>query len=226
MGLARQGRTVGGSEQALAFLRRMALFLGRHVKALGSSTPTVVPCVYRARGQSTNAESECMSDLTTSVNEFLALKRIAVAGVSRTKTEAANAIYRKLRAGGYEVSPVNPNAAEVEGDICYPDVGSIPGGVEGVVIATHPDVVLEVVGQCLQAGVSHVWMHRSFGTGSVSAPAVERCRESGISVIPGGCPMMFSEPVDLGHRCMRWLLKLSGGLPTAISGGEKTRLNG
>jgi predicted CoA-binding protein len=167
-----------------------------------------------------------MSDLNTMVAEFLALKRIAVVGVSRTKTEAANAIYRKLRTRGYEVFPVNPNAAEVEGDNCYPNLGSIPGGVEGVVIATHPDVALDVVEQCLKAGVSHVWMHRSFGTGSVSAPAVERCKESRISVIPGGCPMMFCEPVDLGHKCIRWILRLSGGLPTAMSGGEQNPNNG
>ena len=154
-----------------------------------------------------------MSNLETSVDEFLAVRRIAVAGVSRSPKEAANAIYKKLRASGFEVYPVNPNATELEGDACYPDVTSIPGGVEGVVIATHPDTALEIVEQCRQAGVGHVWMHRSFGTGSVSESAIERCHELGIKVIAGGCPMMFCEPVDLGHKCMRWFLRLTGGLP-------------
>lgn len=154
-----------------------------------------------------------MSDLTSAVDEFLSLKRIAVAGVSRSKTEAANAVYKKLRKAGYEVIAVNPNAEEVEGDACYPDIGSIPGGVEGVVIATHPDVALEIVEQCRQAGIGHVWMHRSFGIGSVSEAAVQRCKGYGISVIPGGCPMMHCEPVDFGHKCIRWFLKVSGGLP-------------
>jgi predicted CoA-binding protein len=105
----------------------------------------------------------------------------------------------------------------VEGDECYADVASIPRGVDGVFIATHPDVTSTIVEQCRQAGVGQVWMHRSFGQGSVSEVAVELCKESGISVIPGGCPMMFCEPVDLGHRCLRWVLRLTGGLPSPRS---------
>ena len=154
-----------------------------------------------------------MSDLNAAVDEFLALKRIAVAGVSRSGKEAANLIYKKLRNAGYEVFPLNPNAEELEGDRSYPDVASVPGGVEGVVVATHPDVVPRIIEQCREAGVRHVWMHRSFGQGSVSEAAVEACRKAGIAVIPGGCPMMFCQPVDIGHRCMRWILKLTGGLP-------------
>ena len=154
-----------------------------------------------------------MTDLRRAVDEFLALERIAVVGVSGSKGEAANVIYRKLREAGYKVFPVNPKATELEGDVCYSDVGSIPGGVEGVVIATHPGVTSTVVEQCKEAGVGYVWMHRSFGTGSVSDKASELCAAAGISFVPGACPMMFCEPVDLGHRCLRWILKASGGLP-------------
>jgi hypothetical protein len=59
-------------------------------------------------------------------------------------------------------------------------------------------------------------MHRSFGAGSVSKTAVQFCHEHGIAVIPGGCPMMFCRPVDFGHRCMRWVLTLNGGLPRQV----------
>jgi predicted CoA-binding protein len=147
------------------------------------------------------------------VEAFLAQKRIAVAGVSRNKNEAANIIYRKLRASGYEVFPVNPNAETVEGDNCYPDLGSVPGGVDGVVIATRPAVTEQVVRECADLGVPRVWMHRSFGQGSVSEDAVDYCREKGIEVIAGGCPMMFCRPVDFPHKCMRWILNVTGGLP-------------
>lgn len=149
------------------------------------------------------------------ITEFLAQKRIAVAGVSRTKTEAANAILRKLRDSGYEVFAVNPRATELEGVTCYPDLASLPEGVDAVVVATHPKVAPTVVRECADLGIRHVWMHRSFGAGSVSDEAVTFCREHGISVIPGGCPMMFCAPVDVGHRCMRWFLRMTGGLPKA-----------
>jgi predicted CoA-binding protein len=154
--------------------------------------------------------------LEETVRDFLAQSRVAVAGVSRTKTdEAANLIYRKLRDRGYEVFPVNPHADHVEGDHCYPDLAAIPGGVGAVVIATHPEVSPEVMRQCVELGIDRVWMHRSFGQGSVADEAVALGEEHGIRVIPGGCPMMFLAPVDLGHRCMRWLLSLTGGLPRA-----------
>jgi len=134
-------------------------------------------------------------------------------GVSRKGDVAANIIYKRLRKKGYEVFPVNPNAEEVEGDRCYPDLSSIDGGVEGVVIGTHPTVAIEVIRQCGDLEIKNVWMHRSFGQGSVDDEAVKLCSEFGISVIPGACPMMFCEPVDTGHRCMRWFLGFSGGLP-------------
>jgi predicted CoA-binding protein len=149
------------------------------------------------------------------VRGFLAHERIAVAGVSRNTNEAANLIYRKLRDSGYEVFALNPRATKVEGDDCYPDLAAISGGVDAVVVATHPEVTPQVVRQCIDLGVGHVWMHRSFGPGSVADEAVELCEQNGIRVIPGGCPMMFLSPVDLGHRCMRWLLSLTGKLPRA-----------
>jgi predicted CoA-binding protein len=148
-----------------------------------------------------------------SVASFLAGKRLAVAGVSRDRQQAANAIYRKLRATGYDVAPVNPAAAEVEGTVCYPDLRSVPGAVDGVIVATHPDVALDVVRHARERGIGHVWFHRSFGRGSVAPEAVAACRDAGINCIVGGCPLMYCEPVDLAHRCMRWWLARSGRVP-------------
>lgn len=157
-----------------------------------------------------------MPTLDEAARDFLAQKRIAVAGVSRGSLEAANTVYRKLRKVGYQVFAVNPNAEEVEGDPSYPDLKSIPDGVDAVVAATHPEVTLQVVRECADLGISRVWMHRSFGRGSVSAEAVRLGRERGLTVIPGGCPMMFCPPVDLAHRCVRWISRLTGGLPKEV----------
>jgi predicted CoA-binding protein len=145
--------------------------------------------------------------------EFLIQARIAVAGVSRSHGQAANTIYRKLRSLGYQVYAVNPNAEQVEGDRCYPRLADIDGGVDAVVIATHPDVTPRVARECVALGIPRVWMHRSFGTGSVSDEAVQVCVDGGVSVIPGGCPMMFLESTDIPHACMRWILGHTGGLP-------------
>lgn len=154
-----------------------------------------------------------MPTLAEAAADFLACRRIAVAGVSRKGDVAANNVYRKLRSAGYAVFPINPNAEEVEGDHCYPDIASIPDGVEAVVIATHPDQAAESVRQCAAAGVRRVWLHQGIGLGSVSEEAVRLCQENGIGVIPGACPVMFCEPVDVGHKCMRWLFGKTGRLP-------------
>ena len=145
---------------------------------------------------------------------FLRGRRIAVAGVSREPGQAANAVYRKLRDSGYETFPVNPHASEVEGVRCFPDLGSVPGPVDGVVIATHPDVSVELVRQCSQHGVGRVWLHRSFGQGSVSEQAIRESAARDIPCIVGGCPLMYCEPVDFGHRCMRWWLGRQGRVPS------------
>jgi predicted CoA-binding protein len=147
------------------------------------------------------------------VADFLRGKRIAVAGVSRGADSAANPVYRKLRESGYQVFPVNPRASEVEGVTCYPDLGSVPGDLDGVVVATHPDVSVEIVRQAVARGIHRVWFHRSFGQGSVSAPAVQECAKHDVPCIVGGCPLMYCEPVDFGHRCMRAWLAWRGRVP-------------
>jgi len=155
-----------------------------------------------------------MGALTT---DFLAQRRIAVAGVSRTpETHGGNGIYRRLKARGYEVFAVNPSAETVEGDRAYPDLRSIPGGVDGVIIATAPAHAGSIVRECKELGISRVWMHRGPAQTSVSQDAVDFCRANGIAVIPGGCPLMFGATADFGHQCMRWMLQLGGAVPKGI----------
>ena len=155
--------------------------------------------------------------LETRVADFLAQKRIAIAGVSRNESRhpAGSLIYRRLKAAGHEVFALSPHMPVFEGDRCYPDLLSIPGGVDGVVIITRPEITERIVRDCHTAGVRRVWMHQSLAKGSsVSRPAVAFCHEHGISVIAGACPMMFGQDVDFGHTCMRMYLRLTGGLPS------------
>ncbi len=151
------------------------------------------------------------------VSDFLAQRRIAVAGVSRDNSHhpASNLIYRRLKSTGHDVFAVNPYMQTFDGDRCYPDVQSIPGGVDGVVVVTRPETTARIVRDCNDAGIRRVWMHQSVGRGSSVLPeAVEYCRQHDISVIAGACPMMYGAGVDFGHLCLRWILRLTGGLPT------------
>jgi predicted CoA-binding protein len=156
-----------------------------------------------------------MQSVKEAASEFLANKRVAVTGVSRTpKTHGSNTVYQRLRDRGYEVFAVNPNAREVEGDPCYPDLRSIPGGVEAVVIGTRPERAEATVHECAELGIKHVWMHHGAGGSSVSAAATDYGRQHGITVIDGGCPLMFGPTADVGHKVMRVLL--AGRVPKEV----------
>src|SRR4051794_4253425 len=149
-----------------------------------------------------------MVTVKEAASTFLAHTRIAVTGVSRTpKDHGANVVYRRLRERGYEVFAVNPNSDEVKGDPCFHDLKSIPQGVDAVVIATSPEHAEETMRECAELGITQTWMHRSFGAGSVCDDATVYGREHGITVIDGGCPLMFEPVSDVGHKVMRVLLR-------------------
>jgi hypothetical protein len=146
---------------------------------------------------------------------FLANKRVAVTGVSRTpKGHGSNIVYQRLRQRGYQVFAVNPNANEVEGDRCYQDLQAIPGGVEAVVIGTRPEIAEDTMRECAELGIKHVWMHRGPGAGSVSDAATGYGRQHGITVIDGGCPLMFGPTADFGHKIMRFVY--AGKVPKQV----------
>ena len=150
-------------------------------------------------------------------SEFLANKRIAVTGVSRNADgHGSNAVYQRLREKGYQVFAVNPNADTVEGDPCFHDLKSIPGGVGAVVIGTRPETAEATMRECAELGIRHVWMHRSFGGGSVSPGATAFGRANGITVIPGGCPLMFEPVSDGAHKAMRFVFTLTGTVPKQV----------
>ena len=156
-----------------------------------------------------------MQSVGAAASAFLANKRVAVTGVSRhPESHGSNVVYRRLRERGYQVFAVNPNAQEVEGDRSYPDLKSIPGGVDAVVIATRPERALGTMQECAELGIRHVWMHRGPGPGSVSPEATAFGRDRGIMVIDGGCPLMFEPTADFGHKVMR--LVFSGSVPKEV----------
>lgn len=161
-----------------------------------------------------------MTTLREAAEEFLAQPRLAVAGVSRDSRQPANLIFRRLRDAGHEVFAINPNAESVEGAACFASVDAVPGALDGVVVVTAPSDTDAVVADCVAAGVPRVWLHRGIGPGSVSAHAIEACRASGTRVIRGGCPNMFGETSDGGHRCMRAMLAAGGKIPRRLPDGD------
>ena len=158
-----------------------------------------------------------MSKIDILVQDFLAQKKIAVVGVSDKRETGCNLAYKKFKENGYQVYPVNPHITAYDGATCYPDLKSIPEKLNAVFILANPKVTDQIVQQCVDLGIKHVWMHCMMGTKpglaagmtSVSQNAVGLCRENGIRVIPGACPNQFLKP-DFGHRLMRVMWRTVG----------------
>ena len=153
------------------------------------------------------------------VKDFLGQKKIAVVGVSDKRDTGCNLNYKKFKSSGYRVYAVNPHITTFDGDVCYPDLKAIPEKPDAVFILASPRVTDQIVRQCVDLGIKHVWMHCMMGTKpglaagmtSVSPEAVRLCRENGILVIPGACPNQFLKP-DFGHGMMRGMWRLFGFL--------------
>jgi predicted CoA-binding protein len=148
-----------------------------------------------------------------SVKDFLAQRRIAVAGVSRNSNKWGNVLFRELRKRGYEAYPLNPTATELEGSHCYSSLQQIPRKVDALLIATPARTAKALVQDAVAAGVSRVWFQQGAGRGSDSPEALEYCREHGLQAITGACPMMFLAPVGLPHRIHAWWRLLLGKIP-------------
>ncbi|HYM83062.1 MAG TPA: CoA-binding protein [Candidatus Dormibacteraeota bacterium] len=149
------------------------------------------------------------------IDDFWALKRLAVVGVSRDPKHFSNVIWQELRQRRYEAVPVNPNATELDGQRCYARIQDIEPPVEGVVVMTPSAVSAQVVRDADAAGVRHVWLHKGAGGGSgaVSEDALEYCRTHGIDVVAGFCPYMFLPGTPFFHGFHAFAKKLTGSYP-------------
>jgi uncharacterized protein len=147
------------------------------------------------------------------IDEFLALKRIAVIGVSRNENAFSRNLYRAMRKRGYDLVPVNPNVEEIEGDRCYPRLQDVAPAVDGVLLMTKPGLTERAVMDCDAAGVKHVWMYRATGQGAVSKNAVSFCKSRKIDVVAGECPFMFLKDTEWFHRAHRFVKQITGTLP-------------
>lgn len=143
-----------------------------------------------------------------SINEFLAQRTLAIAGVKRDGRGFGNAVLKDLTGKGYEVLPVHPDAQQVAGIPCSPSLAQLPKQVGGVVLVVPPEQTEKLVRQAKEAGIPRVWMQQ----GAESPQAIEYCADNGIDAVHGECIMMFAQPAGI-HRIHRWLWGLVGKLP-------------
>ena len=148
------------------------------------------------------------------IENFLEQKRLAFVGVSQDSKDFSRNLFRDLQQRGYEVIPINPKVAMIEGETCYSRVQDISPPADTAFLMTPPQVTDQIVRDCAEAGIRIIWMHRGAGSsGAVSQKAIDFCQENGIEVIPGFCPYMFLPNTGFFHKVHGFMMKLSGKYP-------------
>ena len=147
------------------------------------------------------------------VQNFLALKRVAVVGVSRNPKDFSYTLWQELRQRRYEAIPVNPGATELDGQPCFASVKAIQPPVEGALIMTPARLTDQIVAECAEVGIKHVWMYGGMAPGAKTKSAIEFCERNGIDVVAGLCPYMFMSGTPAFHTPHRFWKKLTGSYP-------------
>lgn len=143
------------------------------------------------------------------VDDFVAQKTLALAGASRGGKKFGNSVLKELRAKGYTVYPVHPEAKEIDGVPCVPSLAELPEPVGGIVLTVKPRETTKLVREAEAAGIPRVWMQQ----GAESEEAIAFCRDRGIDAVHGECILMYAGPVQGIHSFHRWLWKVFGKLP-------------
>jgi len=150
--------------------------------------------------------------MKNTINEFLAEKNIAIAGVSRNSMKWGNGLMKELVKKGIKVYPVNPHADTLEGEKCYHHIAELPEEVKSLIIATKAKYTEAILKEVNNSGIKRVWMQKGAGKGSASAEAVSYCKQNNIPYVYGFCPMMF---FGTGmHKFHFWMRTHLGKVPS------------
>jgi uncharacterized protein len=147
------------------------------------------------------------------IQDFLAEKRNAMIGVSRSAADFSVSVFKELCQRGYDMVPVNPQTKELLGRKCYACVQDIEPAVDAALLMAAPKATEIAVRDCAEAGIHRVWMHRAGGAGAVSDEAVQFCQEHNIRVVSGECPLMFLPQGASVHGFHGFLRKITGRYP-------------
>ena len=114
--------------------------------------------------------------------------------------------YNGLKQLGKTVYPVDPSVETVEGDPAFPDLGALPGPVQGVVLEVPKEETAAWVEKVAAAGVRDLWIHM----GTDTPEAVEAARAHGIDTHTGTCAVMYVTPGFTYHSIHKWIMKAVG----------------
>jgi predicted CoA-binding protein len=118
------------------------------------------------------------------MDEILRASRtIAVVGLSSRRFRPSYGVAEYMKRAGYRIIPVNPNETSIMGEICYPDLESIPEPVDIVDVFRRSEFMPEIVESAIKIGAKAIWMQE----GVYHEDAAKRAEAAGIAVVMDRC---------------------------------------
>lgn len=114
------------------------------------------------------------------------VKSIAVVGLSRDPAKPSHYVPAYMQRAGYRVIPVTPHAGTVLGESTYPNLGSVPGRVDLVLVFRPGPECLGVAEQAIAAKVPRIW----FQLAIPCSDGARRAAAEGLVVIMDSCIMV------------------------------------
>jgi predicted CoA-binding protein len=146
--------------------------------------------------------------MNESIQAFIDGKSIALAGASRSGNKFGNIACKELKARGYEVFLVHPEAKEIDGQPCYTDLASVRDKVDGLLVCVPASQAEKVLREAAANGLNRIWLQQGAETPGLLALG----KELGLDVVSGKCILMYAQPVRSFHRWHRAFAKITGQL--------------
>ena len=146
--------------------------------------------------------------MNQAIQDFVACQRIAVVGASRGGKKFGNAAAKELQTRGYQVFVIHPEAQEIDGQPCYPNLSALQGQIDAVFISVPAAQAAAVMREAASLGIHHVWLQQ----GAESPELLALGEELGLSLVSKKCILMYAPPVKSVHGWHRGFVKLVGKL--------------
>jgi len=150
-----------------------------------------------------------MKTTRETIVRFLEPKKLAVAGVSRDPKKFGNMVYKELKAGGFDVYPINPKIDQVYGDKCYNAVSALPADVRHLLVLTPKALTLATVQEAVAKGIDNFWIQQH----SENREVLDWLKDKPVKLVARECIFMWLEPVKSIHKFHRTIRKIFGFLP-------------
>jgi predicted CoA-binding protein len=144
--------------------------------------------------------------MNQNIQDFINGKRIAIVGVSRGGKKFGNSILTELKQRGYQMFVVHPEAKEIQGERCYPNLQALKGQVDGVLISVPPKHATQVLRDAVEAGFKNIWLQQ----GAESPEVLAAAKELGINPVMKKCILMYAPPVTSLHSFHRFFAQIFG----------------